>query len=302
MSTIHTDATKRHDFLFLFDVTDGNPNGDPDNDNLPRTDPETGQGLVTDVCIKRKIRDFVTIDKGNKAPHRIYVQKNDSALNDKHKEAYAATGKVSKGTKQDKDDVMATQKWMCHTFYDVRTFGAVMSTGVNCGQVRGPVQLTFSRSLDRVFSYDLSITRVAVTKPEDAKVVIGDDEKGKGKQTEMGRKALLPYGLYMGYGFFNPLLAKSTGFSNDDLALFWDAMQGMFGLDRSASRGWMELRGLYVFTHDRPTGNAPSHHLFPRIKPTLNAAVEAPRKFEDYDLSVNDKDMPAGITLTKLAQ
>jgi CRISPR-associated protein Csd2 len=302
MSSKYTDSTKRHDFVWLFDVTDGNPNGDPDNDNLPRTDPETGQGLVTDVCLKRKVRDYVSMSKNGDEGYRIYVQKNDTALNSKHEEAYAASGKKSTGTKQKRDDVLDVQKWMCEKFYDIRTFGAVMTTGVNCGQVRGPVQMTFSRSIDRVFAYDLSITRVAVTKPEDALVAVGEDEKGKGKQTEMGLKALLPYGLYLGHGFFNPLLAKGSGFNDADLTLFWEAMQGMFDLDRSASRGWMELRGLYIFSHDKPTGNAPAHVLFDRIRAVKKESVESPRKFADYDVSVAEGALSEGITLEKLVR
>lgn len=300
MNTLVTDSTKRHDFVWLFDVTDGNPNGDPDNDNLPRTDPETGQGLVTDVCLKRKVRDYVSVAKENKVPYRIYVQKNDTALNTKHKEAYDAQGLESTGTKQKRDDVVKAQEWMCKNFFDIRAFGAVMSTGFNCGQVRGPLQLTFSRSIDSVFAYDLSITRVAVTKPEDAEVATSEDDKGKGKQTEMGRKALLPYGLYRGYGFFNPLLARGTGLDHDDLALFWEAMQGMFDLDRSASRGLMELRGLYVFTHEKATGNAATHQLFPLINPTRKPSVEHPRRFSDYEVEVRDSVCPKGVTVTRL--
>ncbi len=302
MNTVYTDAQKRHDFLFLFDVTDGNPNGDPDNDNLPRTDPETGQGLVTDVCLKRKIRDYVTMAKVGANGYRIYVQKNDTALNTKHEEAYTAEKIISTGTKQKREDVMKTQAWMCKNFFDIRTFGAVMSTGFNCGQVRGPMQLTFSRSIDRVFSYDLSITRVAVTKPEDALVLVGEDEKGKGKQTEMGRKALLPYGLYMGYGFYSPMLAKGTGFNNDDLALFWEAMQGMFENDHSASRGSMVMHEVGIYSHDKPMGNAPSHKLFQRVTVALEK-VETPRRYSDYGVIFPPegemKDFP-GVSFKRL--
>jgi CRISPR-associated protein Csd2 len=296
MNTAFNESELRHDFVWLFDVTDGNPNGDPDNDNLPRTDPETGQGLVTDVCLKRKIRSYVKTSRPETDRFDIYIR-TDRPLNAKHEEAHNAVDKQNdygkKETKKEEKRLIEgnAQKYMCDRFFDVRAFGAVMTTGdKNCGQVRGPMQLTFSRSIDRVFSYDLSITRQAITTSKDF----------ESKETEMGRKALLPYGLYMGYGFFNPLLAKGTGFSDDDLALFWEAMQGMFDLDRSASRGWMELRGLYVFTHEKPTGNAPTHLLFDRIKPTLMVDTATPRKFADYNMKVDDANLPAGITLSKL--
>jgi len=302
MEAIINNASLRHDFVILFDVTDGNPNGDPDNDNLPRTDPETGQGLVTDVCLKRKVRDYVSAVKEGEATYRIYVQKNDVALIAKHEDAYADLKIKSTGTKQKKEDVSAAQKWMCEKFFDVRSFGAVMSVGVNCGQVRGPLQLTFARSMDRVFAYDLTITRVAVTKKEDAEISVGEDDKGKGKQTEMGRKALLPYGLYRGYGFFNPLLAKGTGFTDSDLALFWEALQGMFDLDHSASHGLMGLKGLYIFSHDRPTGLAPAHKLFDRIEIAKKPEVDSPRKFSDYNVNVNESDLPDGVTLARVVE
>lgn len=299
MNSIYTDASKRHDFVLLFDVTDGNPNGDPDNDNLPRTDPETGQGIVTDVCLKRKVRDYVSVMKINQPGYKIYIQKKDIALNAKHELAYSALDIKTTGTKQKKDDVDKAQKWMCENFYDVRAFGAVMTTGVNCGQVRGPFQLTFARSLDRVFSHDITITRVAITKKEDAEVIVGDDEKAKGKQTEMGRKALVPYGLYMGHGFFNPLLAEGTGFSNEDLEVFWEALKNMFELDRSASRGLMALRGLYIFSHESKYGNAPAHKLFERISARLRDESGVPRRFEDYEITVDAEGLPEGISLSQ---
>lgn len=222
MSTpIHLDPTKRHDFVYLFDVTDGNPNGDPDAGNLPRVDPETMQGLVTDVAIKRKIRDWVDITRGTEERYKIYVQNSGVALNAKHKRAYTAKGITPTGSKQKRDEVEAVRGWMCENFYDIRTFGAVMTTGVNCGAVRGPVQMTFARSLDPIVPLDLSITRVAVTKEEDATVVESDRGEMKGKDTEMGRKAIVPYALYKGYGFIIPHFARQSGFSSDDLALFW---------------------------------------------------------------------------------
>lgn len=301
MSELFKSAELRHDFILLFDVTDGNPNGDPDNENIPRTDPETGQGIVTDVCLKRKIRDYVAETKKLQAPYRIYVQKSDVALIAKHEEAYNELGLKSTGTKQKREDVDRAREWMCQNYYDIRAFGAVMSVGVNCGQVRGPLQLTFARSIDPVFAHDISITRVAVTRKEDAAVVVGEDEKTKGKETEMGRKALLPYGLYRGYGFFNPLLAKRTGFKGDDLALFWEAVQQMFELDRSASRGFMAFRGLYVFTHDNATGRAPAHELFDLVRVERVVTDRPPRSFADYVVHKPEPGLvPKGVEFTPL--
>ncbi len=300
----HLDPAKRHDFIFLFDVTDGNPNGDPDAGNLPRVDPETMQGLVTDVSVKRKIRNYVDAASanGSDAEHprnKIYVQ-HRGVLNAQHRRAYEAIGEEPKGSKQDRATVDKTRAWMCHNFYDIRTFGAVMSTGVNCGQVRGPMQLTFARSINPVVPMDVSITRVAVTREEDAQFVEAEDgEGGSGKISEMGRKALVPYGLYRGHGFYNPMLAEDTGFDGDDLKLFWQALQMCWELDRSASRGLMALRGLYVFSHEHKLGNAPAHQLFDRIEVRLNDGVEAPRSFGHYAVQVED-DVPDGVTLTAL--
>lgn len=298
----HLDPARRHDFVFLFDVTDGNPNGDPDAGNLPRTDPETLQGLVTDVSIKRKVRNFVDVAKGDEAPFMIYVQNKGVALNAQHRKAYDAIGKDPKGTKQDRATVDQARAWMCENFYDVRTFGAVMSTGVNAGQVRGPVQLTFSRSIDPVVPQDVTITRIAVTKEEDAVVIEAteDGEAGKGKETEMGRKALIPYGLYRGHGFVNPTLAAQTGFDADDLALFWRALQQGFELDRSASRGLMSLRGLYVFSHQDKLGNAPAHTLLERVEAKRHDDQKPARQFSDYAVTVDESDVPDGITLTRV--
>ena len=305
MSNAHLDPNKRHDFVFLFDVQDGNPNGDPDAGNLPRVDPETMQGLVTDVCIKRKIRNYVAAatEADTNGRNQIYVEYR-GILNNQHQRAYEAEGLTSKGSKEKRETIDTARKWMCAHFYDVRAFGAVMTTGVNAGQVRGPMQLTFSRSVDPIIPMDVSITRVAVTRPEDAvKFEESDDgkEEGKGKETEMGRKALVPYGLYIGYGFYNPKLAEDTGFDGDDLALFWQALQMCWDLDRSASRGLMALRGLYVFSHDHALGNAPAHTLFDRIT-FAERNGEVPRSFEHYKdrLVVNDADLPQGVTLTRL--
>lgn len=296
---IHLDSTKRHDFVFLFDVTDGNPNGDPDAGNLPRVDPETMQGLVTDVCIKRKVRNFVDAAKGDEARYKIYVE-NRGVLNRQHQRAYDALDLKSKGSKEERKTIDAARAWMCQNFYDIRTFGAVMTTKVNAGQVRGPVQLTFSRSIDPVVPQDVSITRVAVTKEEDAvKFTEGEDGgEAAGKETEMGRKAMIPYGLYRGHGFVNPMLADDTGFNSDDLALFWRALQMGFEIDRSASRGLMALRGLYVFTHDDPLGNAPAHTLLERVDARLVDGTTAPRHFADYSITVDQDALPDDVTLT----
>lgn len=297
------DATKRHDFVLLFDVTDGNPNGDPDAGNLPRVDPETMQGLVSDVCLKRKVRNYLDIVGGETEAGKIYVQDKGLALNTLHGRAYSALGIKSTGAKQNRDDVNKAREWMCANFIDVRLFGAVMTTGVNCGQVRGPLQLTFARSVDPIIPLDISITRVAITKEEDTKVLVaeGEEEGTGGKRTEMGRKPLLAYGLYRGAGFYSPRLAQCTGASTADLALFWDAMRRMWEQDRSASRGMMACRGLYVFTHENPLGNMPTHELFERIVVERKPDIETTRKFGDYNVKVDDAGLAAqGVTLTTL--
>lgn len=296
----HLDPARRHDFVFFFDVTDGNPNGDPDAGNLPRTDPETMQGLVTDVCIKRKIRNYVDAARGGEGRNKIYVQ-NRGVLNAQHRLAYNAMGVDPKGSKQDRATIDEARTWMCANFYDVRTFGAVMSTKVNAGQVRGPVQITFSRSINPIVPSDVSITRVAVTSEEEAvKFTQADDgsETASGKETEMGRKALIPYGLYRGHGFVSPQLAWQTGFDSDDLALFWTALQMGFDLDRSASRGLMALRRLYVFSHADALGNAPAHTLFDRVTAAKHDGVAAPRRFDEYTVAVDEAGLPDGVTLT----
>lgn len=289
----------RHDFILLFDVQDGNPNGDPDADNMPRVDPETMQGLVTDVAIKRKVRDWVDAMRGSESAYKIYVQSGE-ALNTKHQRAYDDLKLASTGSKQSIEDVDKARAWMCQNFYDIRTFGAVMTTGVNCGQVRGPIQLTFARSIDHIVPLDISITRVAVTKEEDRKVVV-EDGKTSGKQSEMGRKSLVPYGLYRGHGFYNPYFADKTGFSSDDLELFWQALQHMWDFDRSAARGMMACRGLYVFSHADKLGNAPAHLLFDLIEVKLKENGSIPRKFSDYaSIDVDKIELPTGVQLTRL--
>jgi CRISPR-associated protein Csd2 len=377
--TIHLDPQRRHDFVLLFDVTDGNPNGDPDGGNMPRTDAETSHGLVTDVAIKRKIRNYIATygeyeaSDDQKARLKIFVE-HHGVLNNKIRSAYTAqnipTGKPSSEPIKDaavldvlrnydatlpsaftftdnegdaEEDVVPTlsytgelsdaelkdaleqmgevyqnkavkkfmdalvkkagkpdknrqntekaRTWMCSNFYDVRMFGAVMSTGLNAGQVRGPVQLTFARSFDPVLPQDLAVTRVAVTDAKDAE-----------KLQTIGRKTLIPYGLYMARGFYSPFLAQQTGVNQQDLELFWDALVKMWDLDRSASRGLMAPRGLYVFSHESKLGSAPAHQLFERITASLNEPGLPPRQFSDYTVTVNDADLPAGITLTRLIE
>jgi len=298
---VFIDVERRHDFILLFDVTDGNPNGDPDAGNLPRVDPETMQGLVTDVALKRKVRDWVDAARGTDERHKIYVQ-SGTALNAQHGRAYGALGIRSTGSKQNAADVDKARQWMCDNFYDIRMFGAVMTTGVNCGQVRGPLQLTFSRSIDPIIQLEPTITRIAVTREEDTQVVEGSDDSQStgGKRTEMGRKALVPYGLYRAHGFFTPRFARDTGASNDDLALFWQALQQMWDLDHSASRGLMACRALYVFSHENALGNAPAHALFERVTVARRDGVAAPRAFRDYAVMIGDSALPEGVTLTRL--
>jgi len=302
MSAVHTDVSKRHDAVLLFDVTDGNPNGDPDAGNLPRVDPETMQGLVTDVAIKRKIRNYVDARHGTEERNKIYVQDKGISLNEMHERAYTSLNLKSTGTKQARSDVDLARQWMCDNYYDVRTFGAVMTTGVNAGQVRGPIQLTFARSFDQIIPLDLSITRVAVTRADDAKVTVAEGGEGNatgGKRTEMGRKALVPYGLYRSSIFVSPQLAAQTGFNDDDLALFWEALIRMWDFDRSAARGLMACRGLYVFTHQDPYGTAPAHRLLELISAARQDAGQAVRSFSDYQVKVNGS-LPEGVTLTRL--
>lgn len=284
---------KRYDFVLLFDVRDGNPNGDPDAGNLPRTDAETGHGLVTDVALKRKVRNFVQLTHDGKPGYEIYV-KEKAILNQQHEKAYKALGVDLKGDDKKRkggDRVDDARNWMCQNFYDVRTFGAVMSTGINCGQVRGPVQITFARSIAPVVSSEHSITRMAVTTEKEAEAQQGDNRT-------MGRKFTVPYGLYRAHGFVSAPLAKQTGFSGEDLELLWKALEQMFEHDRSAARGEMSTRGLYVFEHESELGNAHAHQLFERIK------VEAkpdkpPREFSDFVVTVDEKD-PPGVKLKRL--
>ncbi|MBU0602637.1 MAG: type I-C CRISPR-associated protein Cas7/Csd2 [Gammaproteobacteria bacterium] len=308
----------RYDFVLLFDVKDGNPNGDPDAGNLPRLDAETGHGLMTDVAVKRKVRNFVALthDQTESAPqpgekrHEIYVREK-AILNLQHQRAYSALkldapaeeaspeGSDAEGKKGKKEkrkgsasDVDQARKWMCQNFFDVRTFGAVMSTGINCGQVRGPVQLTFARSIDPIVALEHSITRMAVATEAEA-------EKQQGDNRTMGRKHTVPYGIYMAHGFVSSFLAKQTGFGEDDLELLWQALENMFEHDRSAARGEMSTRGLYVFKHASELGNAHAHALFDRVSVRRKPDVDVARNFSDYEVNIDETGLPAGITLIR---
>ncbi len=289
----------RYDFVYLFDVKDGNPNGDPDAGNLPRVDPETGQGLVTDVCLKRKIRNYVGLVKEEQPPFEIYV-KEKAILNDQHKRAYTAleldpAKRKSKGKDKAEEDRQLT-RWMCDNFFDVRTFGAVMSTNVNCGQVRGPIQFAIARSLEPIVSQEHAVTRCAVTTEKEAEAQSGDNRT-------MGRKFTVPYGLYRVHGFINPHLAAQTGFNEngEDLDLFWTALTQMFETDRSAARGEMAPQALIVFEHNSPLGNAPANQLFERVQVARAESASgngAPaRSFSDFTVTVDDASLPEGITI-----
>lgn len=280
----------RYDFLYLFDCQDANPNGDPDAGNLPRVDVETGQGLVTDVCLKRKIRNFVALTSNGEAGKRIYFT-DGAVLNNLNKEAQEFAGiptTESKSPKEGKKD--KATKWMCENYYDIRTFGAVMSTEINCGQVRGPVQISFARSIDPIVASEHAITRSSVTNEKDAE-----------KERTMGRKFTIPYGLYKAQGFVNPFLASQTGFSDDDLELLFKSLENAFQFDQSAARpaGSMNPRALLVFKHDSALGSAPSHKLFDLVTIVKKAGVEAPRSFADYEVTIDEAALPSGVTLIR---
>lgn len=279
---------KRYDFVLLFDVKDGNPNGDPDAGNLPRLDAETGNGLVTDVCLKRKVRNFVQLAKQGEAGYDIFV-KEKAILNNAIDEAHDS--EVVKAQKKDADKTDAARQFMCAKYFDIRTFGAVMSTGKNAGQVRGPVQMTFGRSIDPIVSSEHSITRMAVATEAEA-------EKQKGDNRTMGRKFTVPYGLYVSHGFISAHLAAQTGFTTDDLDVFWEALEKMFWEDHSAARGEMNVRGLYVFEHSTALGNAPAHELFEKIKVERKDSSIPARSFDDYKVTI-DETMPEGVTLIR---
>ena len=292
-----TPIKNRYDFVILFDVENGNPNGNPDADNMPRIDPETGYGLVTDVCLKRKIRNYVEDLKEDAPGYRIYVKKG-VPLNRSDAEAltYLGVSDNLKAVKKEDDDFeLKLRDFMCSNFYDIRTFGAVMTTFVkgalNCGQVRGPVQLNFARSIDPIVPQEVTITRVAITTEADA------EKKG----TEMGRKHIVPYALYRAEGYVSANLArKTTGFSEDDLQLLWQAILNMFENDHSAARGKMAVRELIVFKHDSELGNAPAYKLFQKVQVQRVEGVEVPRRYEDYVVSVSD-ELPVGVQCERLS-
>ena len=282
MSTI----AHRYEFVLLFDVENGNPNGDPDSGNMPRTDPETGYGLVTDVCLKRKIRNHIALAKDGAEGFKIYVQEK-AVLNRTNEEAYKAYDLKPEAKKLPKkiEDALRVTGWMCGNFYDIRAFGAVMTTEVNCGQVRGPVQLAFAKSVETILPQEISITRMAVT-----------NEKDLEKERTMGRKHIVPYGLYVAHGFVSAPLAEKTGFSDDDLNLLWDALVNMFEHDRSAARGLMSSRKLFVFKHESKMGNAPAHKLFDLINiQRADGSTGPARSFKDYIVTVGD--VPKGVEL-----
>jgi CRISPR-associated protein Csd2 len=286
----------RYDFVYFFDCTDGNPNGDPDSDNSPRTDPETFQGLVSDVCLKRKIRDYVYQHQQQNGAiatgYDVFVLAGNT-LESRQKQPFEhLKGEIVAAGKDTKTpDIQKARDWMCESFFDVRTFGAVMSTtNFNCGQVRGPLQLTFSRSVDRIFTTEHTISRQAFTGEKDIKSGTGT----------FGRKHTVAYGLYRAHGFLNPVFARQTGFSNEDLDLVWKALGNMFDIDRSAARGLMAARRLYVFKHSSALGEAPAHQLFESVTAKLKDGVVAPRSFNDYVVSGPDPaSLPPGIELLK---
>lgn len=314
-----TILSQRHDFVVIFDVANGNPNGDPDSGNMPRMDPETGHGLVTDVSLKRKIRNYVDLAHSGKDGHHIYVEEG-AILNDQHRKAYRALrpgdGKVDKDAKLNpKDDAEATKlrDFMCANFFDVRTFGAVMSTGINCGQVKGPVQITFATSVEPITPAEISITRMAATNEAEKKQKAeGDDSSDRKENRTMGRKHIVPYGVYVAHGFISAKFAERTGFSEADLALLLEAISNMFEHDRSAARGEMATRKLIVFRHENPLGNAPAHKLFERIRVGRNVdgefrAIDArldnlppARKFDDYAVTIDRSDLPAGVEILEI--
>lgn len=280
------EINNRIDFVYLFDVQDGNPNGDPDAGNLPRVDAETGMGLVTDVCLKRKVRNYVQVAKDLSDGYDIFI-KEKAVLNSEIDKAHD-----DEDVKNAKDKTAAARLFMCKNYYDIRTFGAVMSTGKNAGQVRGPIQFTFARSIDPIATAEHSITRMAVATEKEA-------EKQNGDNRTMGRKATVPYGLYVCHGFISASLAKQTGFSEEDLELFFEALKNMFDVDRSAARGLMSAQKLIVFRHDSVLGNAPANKLFDLVKIKKNTEA-APRSFSDYVVSIDNDSVPNGVTVEEL--
>ena len=282
----------RYEFVYLFDVVNGNPNGDPDAGNLPRLDPETNKGLITDVCLKRKIRNYVALEKENSPGFSIYMQEK-SVLNNQHKKAYEALSVEPEAKKLPKEEAKAKEltAWMCKNFFDIRAFGAVMTTEVNAGQVRGPIQLAFASSVDPIVPMEVSITRMAVTNVKDLE-----------KERTMGRKHIVPYGLYRMHGFVSAKLAERTGFSEDDLELLWRALTNMLEHDHSAARGEMSAQKLIVFKHDNAMGSAPAHKLFDlvRIDRVDDEANSPVRCFSDYRVSIDSESVPQGVSVQEM--
>jgi len=291
--TVKTALTNRYEFVLLYDIENGNPNGDPDAGNLPRLDPETGLGLVTDVCMKRKVRNYIELAKGDEASFEIYV-KEAVVLNNLNKEAFQnhpemelKENKPERMEAKKKEDQQTLARWMCDKYYDIRAFGAVMTTGINCGQVRGPVQFGFSKSIDPISPQEVTITRMAVTNERDAE-----------KERTMGRKSFVPYGLYRMEGYISAPLANQTNFGKEDLEALWSALVNMFDHDRSAARGKMAAQKLIVFEHATPLGNAPAHKLFQLVNVVRKAEVELARSFEHYDVSIGNA--PQGVTIYEM--
>ena len=289
----------RHDFVYIFDVRDANPNGDPDAGNLPRLDPETGHGLVTDVCLKRKVRNYVALTRKGTDGHRIYFEEK-AVLNRLHDEAWdnhpdpdvrKTSAKKRKQLPAEAEKALELTMYMCRSFWDIRTFGAVMTTDVNCGQVRGPIQLSFARSVDPIVTLEHAITRSSVTNKRDIQ-----------KERTMGRKFTVPYAVYVAHGFVNPFLAEQTGFSEDDLELLWEALVNAFQFDQSAARpaGSMTARKLVIFRHPNQLGKAPSHELFEAVRVVRRDGVEVPRSFDDYVVTVDRQAVPEGIEVREL--
>jgi CRISPR-associated protein Csd2 len=275
----------RYDFVLVFDVKDGNPNGDPDAGNLPRVDAETGMGLVTDVCLKRKVRNYVQIKKEYKRPYDIFIREKailNELINEAHKQEEVKSKEKGEKTEE-------ARKWMCKNYYDIRTFGAVMSTGENAGQVRGPVQFTFGRSIDPIVSLEHCITRMAVATQAEA-------DKQSGDNRTMGRKNTVPYGVYVAHGFVSAHLANQTGFTQEDLDLLWESLLNMFEHDRSAARGMMATQKLVIYKHDSALGNYPAHKLFEKVKITKKTEDKPARDISDYMITIDDKNMPKGVT------
>lgn len=307
----------RYDFVYLFDVTNGNPNGDPDAGNLPRLDPETNQGLISDVCLKRKVRNFIELAKGDEPGHAVYVQEG-AILNEQHRKAYVAVRSDDEEVKTTKkklsprsdEEMIELRRFMCDNFFDVRTFGAVMSTGINCGQVRGPVQITFARSIEPIIPLEMSITRMAATneqeKQERERASVENEGDERTEHRTMGRKHIVPYGLYRAHGFVSAKLAERTGFSSDDLDLLWEALKQMFEHDHSAARGEMIAHRLVAFRHDSALGNAPAHKLFDRVNVQREDSKEdgetvpPARSFSDYRVTIDMDDVPSGVEILDL--